>query len=212
MPRLWTLLSGLAAIRSTFGAALPADQEPVATADVIIIGAGISGIATAKELALKHNVTDLLILEARSEVGGRAYSESLTNPHTGQVTKVEKGCNWIQGPNRQNITKLAKKYGLRTASQDYEDRTWFEGRRGLDPSDVDVARGKFVDIESYSFSKLYDDISERILDFIQNRLDDMGTTRPNRFVVVEQLLTRPQYVLFVGQSLDSSHALFINLH
>lgn len=153
--------------------ALPAEQQAVATADVIIIGAGISGIAVARELALEHNITDFLILEARSEPGGRAYTESLTNPHTGHVTKVEKGCNWIQGPRRENITKLAEKYSLRTAAQDYENRTWFEGRRGVDPSDVEVARGKFVDVESSAFRKLYDDIAERILDFIQNRLDDM---------------------------------------
>ena len=93
MLRLSTLLSVLAGIGTTWGAALPSEQEPVATADVIIIGAGISGIAVARELALEHNITDFLILEARPIVGGRAYSESLTNPKTGHVTKVEKGCN-----------------------------------------------------------------------------------------------------------------------
>ncbi|KAM0715524.1 hypothetical protein Q7P37_009022 [Cladosporium fusiforme] len=174
MARLSSLLCTLATARSVWTAALPSEQQPVATADVIIIGAGISGIATARELALEHNITDFLIIEARSEPGGRAYTESLTNPNTGHVTKVEKGCNWIQGPRRDNITKLAHKYDLRTAAQDYDNRTWFEGRRGVDPDDaVDIKAGKFVDIDSFSFSKAYDDISERILDFIQNRLEDM---------------------------------------
>ena len=89
MPRLGKLLYALAATTPVWGAALPTDQEPVATAGVIIIGAGISGISAARELALEHNITDFLILEARPEVGGRAYSESLTNPKTGHVTKVE---------------------------------------------------------------------------------------------------------------------------
>ena len=173
MPRLSTFLSVLASIGTTCAAAVSYEQEPVATADVIIIGAGISGIAVARELALEHNITDFLILEARPIVGGRAYSESLTDPKTGHVTKVEKGCNWIQGPRRANITKLAKKYGLKTAAQDYDDRVWFDGRRGLDATDIDVAPGKFVNISSYSFTKVYDDISEKILDFIQNRLNDM---------------------------------------
>lgn len=174
MARLSSLLCALAAAKTAWSAALPSDQQPVATADVIIIGAGISGIAVARELALEHNITDFLILEARSEPGGRAHTESLTNPKTGHVTKVEKGCNWIQGPRRQNITKLAKKYNLQTAPQDYDNRTWFEGRRGVDEADtVDVAAGKFVDIDASGLATLYDDISSRILDFIQNRLDDM---------------------------------------
>ena len=105
MPRLSSLLCTLAAASTSWAAALPAEQEPVATADVVIIGAGISGIAVARELALEHNITDFLILEARPIVGGRAYLESLTNPNTGHVTHVEKGCNWIQGPRRQNITR-----------------------------------------------------------------------------------------------------------
>lgn len=173
MARLSSLLCTLAVASTSWAAALPSEQEPVATADVVIIGAGISGIAVARELALEHNITDFLILEARPIVGGRAYLESLTNPNTGHVTHVEKGCNWIQGPRRQNITKLAKKYGLKTATQDYGDRTWFDGRRGLDATDIDIAPGKFVNISTYSFTQLYDDISDKILDFIQNRLSDM---------------------------------------
>ncbi|KAJ1323738.1 polyamine oxidase [Microdochium nivale] len=171
MPRFLSLLRALAASGAAC-AATPADGRPVATADVIIIGAGISGIAVARQLALEHNITDFLILEARSLVGGRAYQETLTNPTTGHVTYIEKGCNWIQGPNRDNITELARKYNLTTATQDYDNRTWFDGRRGLDPSDINIPPGKFVNISAGGMPDRYGNISAKIEDFVMARQKD----------------------------------------
>lgn len=172
MPRLLSLLGALSAASAAYAAATATNGQTVATADVIIIGAGISGIAVARELALQHNITDFLILEARPIVGGRAYQEKLTNPKTGHVTYVEKGCNWIQGPGRDNITALADKYKLKTAAQNYTNRAWFDGRRGLDPSDINVPPGQFVDINAKGVSDRYDKIATKINEYVVARQND----------------------------------------
>lgn len=59
--------------------------------DVIIVGAGISGLACAQEL-LKKNLK-VLILEAQSRVGGRIY----TQREPGLQTPMELGAEFIHG-------------------------------------------------------------------------------------------------------------------
>ncbi|KAK3246825.1 hypothetical protein CYMTET_43655 [Cymbomonas tetramitiformis] len=58
---------------------------------VIIVGAGIAGIAAAHTLATRGSVSDFLILEAGDYVGGRLQSVSFG----GQV--FEAGANWVHG-------------------------------------------------------------------------------------------------------------------
>ena len=92
---------------------------------VIVLGGGVAGISLARTLINDHNVTDILLLEARPELGGRAYTETLVNNATGAVTTVEKGCNWIQGPGKEPILELADKWGLQTARTNYSDSAWW---------------------------------------------------------------------------------------
>ncbi|KAF3513551.1 hypothetical protein F2Q69_00000549, partial [Brassica cretica] len=85
------------------------------TASVIIIGAGISGIAAAKELAEK-GVEDVLILEATDRIGGRIQKQSF-----GDVS-VELGAGWIAGVGGKEsnpVWELASRLNLRTCFSDY---------------------------------------------------------------------------------------------
>lgn len=95
------------------------------SSQVIVLGGGVAGISLARTLINDHNVTDILLLEARPELGGRAYTETLVNNATGAVTTVEKGCNWIQGPGKEPILALAEKWGLQTARTNYSDSAWW---------------------------------------------------------------------------------------
>ena len=61
-------------------------------AEVLIFEAGISGITAAKSL-YENWVTDIKILEARDEIGGRIKSVNFGG------AKVEVGANWIQNLN-----------------------------------------------------------------------------------------------------------------
>lgn len=61
---------------------------------VLILGGGVTGIIAARELVKAGlRVEDVLIVEARSELGGRLRSTVFGNP--GHV--VELGANWVEG-------------------------------------------------------------------------------------------------------------------
>ena len=74
--------------------------------DVIIIGAGISGLAAADHLI--NNGNDVLVLEARDRVGGRIWSY-LWNGVT-----IEEGANWIHTADGNPLTEFAEKHGFAT--------------------------------------------------------------------------------------------------
>lgn len=57
---------------------------------VAILGGGMSGVIAARTFS-ENKMTDYVIIEARSEFGGRMYN----TPFGG--FNVELGCNWVQG-------------------------------------------------------------------------------------------------------------------
>jgi len=67
-------------------------EEVTLDAEVLILGAGMSGITTAHTLS-QNNITNFIILEAEGRIGGRVKSEVLE--HTG--VRIELGANWIRG-------------------------------------------------------------------------------------------------------------------
>ncbi|KAK2165637.1 hypothetical protein LSH36_47g00002 [Paralvinella palmiformis] len=73
-------------------------------AKYLIIGAGIAGLAAAKNL-VDHNETDFLILEAHSKIGGRIRSEVVDG-----IT-LELGCQWINSYSSP-IGQLANRVNL----------------------------------------------------------------------------------------------------
>lgn len=81
------------------------------TFDVIIVGAGMAGLATANTLRDLSPGLCIKILEKRSEVGGRMKTTVFAENY-----KVEEGANWINGGNGQNskqpIREMADKYNV----------------------------------------------------------------------------------------------------
>tara|TARA_B100000900_G_scaffold80871_1_gene65133 strand:+ start:187 stop:1485 length:1299 start_codon:yes stop_codon:yes gene_type:complete len=74
---------------------------------VLVIGAGISGLAAAKDL--NDSGYDVTILEAKDRIGGRLYTDrSLGVP-------LEVGANWIHdnNPETNPIMKIKKELGLK---------------------------------------------------------------------------------------------------
>ena len=74
-------------------------------ADVIIVGAGISGMTCARELK-RNGVKSFLILEGKNSTGGRFQSARL-----GGVT-IELGPNWVHGTTNNPIYDLVKEIGI----------------------------------------------------------------------------------------------------
>ena len=90
---------------------------------VLVLGGGMAGITAARTLH-DAGVTDILVVEAGPELGGRMMSTSFGVP--GREHTVELGANWVQGTQsgagpENPIWTLAKKHGLRTQRSKYFD-------------------------------------------------------------------------------------------
>jgi monoamine oxidase len=84
--------------------ALAAKDPPSETKRIVVIGAGLSGLAAAKELHSKgHDVT---VLEARERIGGRAWTSTKWPD-----LPVDFGATWIHGTTNNPLTALAKNIG-----------------------------------------------------------------------------------------------------
>ncbi|KAM4033760.1 peroxisomal N(1)-acetyl-spermine/spermidine oxidase [Anomaloglossus baeobatrachus] len=87
---------------------LSVKPEPMGPRDpvVLIIGAGISGIATAEKLH-RHGFQNIRVLEATGRTGGRIRTETFGKG------LVEIGAQWIHGPSPHNpVFQLASQFGL----------------------------------------------------------------------------------------------------
>ncbi|MDE0364122.1 MAG: NAD(P)/FAD-dependent oxidoreductase [Gammaproteobacteria bacterium] len=108
--------------RRTFGKALAAGtvlapmgcaRQPGRPVDVLVLGAGLAGLAAAKKLQAAGRET--LILEARKRVGGRAHTD-LGLPDRPEYGAIEVGDSYTR------VHALAARYGL---AIDPPDRRWF---------------------------------------------------------------------------------------
>lgn len=84
-----------------------------AAKSVLVIGAGISGLAAARMLhAAGHRVT---VIEGRDRVGGRIW----TNRSWWDVP-VDLGASWIHGVDGNPVANLARQLGIETLVYDVE--------------------------------------------------------------------------------------------
>lgn len=83
-----------------------AGAAPLSDVDVIVIGAGISGLAAARTLGGMGY--EVVVLEARDRIGGRLYTDH------GLGAPFEVGAGWIHGPEGNPISALARRAGGRT--------------------------------------------------------------------------------------------------
>jgi monoamine oxidase len=81
-------------------------DSPTHEADVVVVGAGLAGLAAAR--ALTANGSSVVVVEARDRVGGR-----LLNHDIGGGEVVEVGGQWI-GPTQDRLAALARELGVET--------------------------------------------------------------------------------------------------
>ncbi|WP_127782669.1 FAD-dependent oxidoreductase [Rhodococcus sp. X156] len=145
------LLGGLAggallasgALSAPVRAAAAGARDPLpGTADVVVVGGGISGLVTARELARAGR--SVVLLDARDRVGGRVLNHTLAN---GSV--IEAGGAFV-GPTQDRILALAAELGVPTFKEHVAGDNIFaaNGRtmryQGTVPPDLAIVVDAFV--------------------------------------------------------------------
>jgi monoamine oxidase len=88
-------------------------------AGVMVIGAGMAGIAAAR--ALVDAGRSVIVLEARDRIGGRIW----TNREWSGLA-LDLGASWIHGVKGNPLTDLADQFGVATVPTDYDSVTLYD--------------------------------------------------------------------------------------
>ena len=75
--------------------------------DVLIVGAGVAGVAAARSLRARG--LSCLVLEAKDRIGGRAYTDA---------TGFDHGASWLHQSNDNPLTAFAEALGFETLDHD----------------------------------------------------------------------------------------------
>ncbi|CAO2578687.1 Spermine oxidase [Lemmus lemmus] len=187
---------------------------------VVVIGAGLAGLAAARAL-LEQGFTDVTVLEASRHIGGRVQSVRL-----GHAT-FELGATWIHGSHGNPIYHLAEANGLLEETTDGErsvGRISLYSKNGVAcyltnrgrriPKDVveefsDLynevynltqeffRHGKPVNAESQNSVGVF--TREKVRNRIRDDPDDTEATKRLKLAMIQQYL-KPMQVLFSGEA------------
>lgn len=118
--------------------------------DVIVIGAGISGIAAANKL---HEAgLSVAVLEARDYIGGRTHTTALPKH---PLIYVDWGAAWIHGTKNNPLMPLIQKYGVATKKFNYDLIHRYDTTPPLQPPPLSP-------LDNGVFDSLYDQIASQI--------------------------------------------------
>ncbi|CAG9415466.1 flavin monoamine oxidase family protein [Providencia alcalifaciens] len=95
---------------------------PHIDADIIVIGAGVSGLSVANQLQSQHK--KVLILEARNRLGGRIHTQEIDNQF------YDLGASWIHGITNNPINAIAQQHHIQTVVFNYQDAIFYK-KNGL---------------------------------------------------------------------------------
>ena len=97
---------------ASLGAA-QAQSETDSSYDVVVVGAGLAGLATARTLS-EHGVRSCLVLEARDRIGGRVHTTTIGD----DGTFVELGAQWVHNLSSENKLRPAAAFLTVTSCDD----------------------------------------------------------------------------------------------
>ena len=87
-------------------------EVEVDVVDVVIIGAGFSGLACASALVDACADLRVVVLEARDRVGGRTCNETVSVPNLGDI-RIDVGGAYV-GPTQDRLLRVARSVGVST--------------------------------------------------------------------------------------------------
>ena len=86
---------------------------------VIVVGAGVSGLAAARRL--QDAGVKVLVLEGRDRLGGRVWTD-----RTWADAPLDMGASWIHGIKNNPIAELAEELGIETVVTDYDNMAIYD--------------------------------------------------------------------------------------
>ncbi|CAF0707348.1 unnamed protein product [Brachionus calyciflorus] len=92
------------------------DQNSKYDYDIIVIGAGLSGLYSAYYLLKKCKGLKILVIEGKDRVGGRTQTVELNSTEDGQKSKWDLGGQWVSD-SQIYISKLLKDLNIETYNQ-----------------------------------------------------------------------------------------------
>lgn len=115
----------------------PTPTQTRASQRVVVIGAGIAGLAAARQLRLQG--WEVVVLEGRDRVGGRLWS---LRPPDLKGMALDLGASWIHGVQDNPIAALAQQWQIPTVTTDLDNSRLYDwdGRSVSDPQ-VDRLEG-----------------------------------------------------------------------
>lgn len=103
----------LAAISASLAAPGLSACEPVKAGTVLVIGAGVAGLAAARALTARG--ARVTVLEARGRIGGRIHTSRLWPD-----VPIDLGASWIHGTRGNPLSALAREAGAKTLATSYD--------------------------------------------------------------------------------------------
>ncbi len=118
--------------------------SPASSIDVVVVGAGISGLRVAR--GLQDGGLAVTVLEARDRVGGRLRSADVTDENGPEPAALDVGATWFW-PGEDRVRALVDELGLPTHRQHRDGDALYD-----DPRGVQRLAGNPIDAESRRFS------------------------------------------------------------
>ena len=117
-------LSGATVSALAFGIGRPARAADL---DVVIVGAGVAGLAAARTLMAAHK--NVLVVEARERIGGRAVTDSTTFGFP-----FDQGAQWIEAGKTNPAMAILREANARPIL-DRQEQTLYLGGKELPPEE-----------------------------------------------------------------------------
>ncbi|MCW9015780.1 MAG: FAD-dependent oxidoreductase, partial [Kangiellaceae bacterium] len=120
------IVLGLTACGSSTSPQTTPPNPPANAKKIIVIGAGMSGIKAANQLA--NAGLQVQVLEARDRIGGRTWSDRSWG------VAVDLGASWIHGISGNPIHTLAQSLNTPLVEWDYDNQTTYDASGNIDNS------------------------------------------------------------------------------